>query len=266
MSATMELKVGPPDVEVRFGEKGGEVSFVVYSAVPAHRDTLARMVACWNACEGVSTESLEQNAPVKGMAERAKPGAKGATILTASGNYFDFLRPELSTFTAWDVAHALSHICRYTGHCREHYSVAQHSVLVSRIVPPEDALAGLLHDAAEAFIGDVSKPLKNLLPDYQLIERRVEAAVMARFGLPSELPASVKHADLVLLKTEKRDLLADHRATGWDRFGCPTQWEPRDPEEWTGLNHIECLAETIVPMAPGAAAEAFMARFVELTK
>ena len=169
------------------------------------------------------------------------------TILTAEATYFDFTNPEASAFGIESVAHALSHICRYTGHCHTFYSVAQHSVLVSYAVPQEHALAGLLHDSAEAFIGDVAKPLKRLLPDYQALEARIEAAVFGRFGLSPELPACVKTADLVLLVTEKRDLMPNCRH-----------------EEWN-IQGIEPLERHIRPWSSDQAKRAFLERFTELT-
>lgn len=95
-------------------------------------------------------------------------------ILTYTGLHFPLLKPEYFHFNILDIAHALSQLCRFTGHTSSFYSVAQHSVMVASLVPADQALAALMHDAAEAYLGDVSSPLKALLPDYKLIETNVE--------------------------------------------------------------------------------------------
>lgn len=168
-------------------------------------------------------------------------------ILIRSGNYFDFLQPEQRKFTIEDIAYALSNICRFGGHTKEFYSVAQHSVLASHIVSdPFDKFPALMHDAAEAFIGDVTKPLKNLLPDLQAIEKRVEKAVFDQFGITMPLPKSVKIADLVLLATEQRDLMPFHDDT------------------WPSIADVTPLAMTIEPLGPQEAYDVFMQRYHEL--
>lgn len=130
------------------------------------------------------------------------------TILTRSGLQINLLRPDPACIHLEDIAHALGNLCRFTGHTRQFYSVAQHSVHVSHLVPPEHALAALLHDATEAYLGDVSSPLKHQLPAYREIEARMESAIATRFGLTLPLHPSIKAADLVALATEKRDLMA----------------------------------------------------------
>jgi hypothetical protein len=172
-------------------------------------------------------------------------------IRTASGRKFDFVNIEANEILIDDIAHALSHVNRFTGHTRIAYSVAQHSVMVSRIVPIEHALAGLLHDATEAYLGDVSSPLKQLLPEYKALEARVEAHVLGAFGLPAALPTAVKHADLVMLATEKRDLM-------------PRPIE--GSETWSMLEGIEPLPVHVAPLPASSARFLFMKRFRELTR
>jgi hypothetical protein len=175
-------------------------------------------------------------------------------IQTYSGGKVDLLDPRPDQFNVTDVAHALSNLCRYTGHVPRFYSVAQHSVLVSRQVPPEDAFAGLMHDAAEAYVGDCSSPLKRAMrkiglqagptSPYDEIERRIAAALAERFGLPPKLPESVKVADLRMLMTEKAML--GKEAQSWD------------------LN-VEPYPDLVIdPLPPEPAWALFVDRFVEL--
>lgn len=127
-------------------------------------------------------------------------------ILTASGVRFDLFAPTVDMIRIEDIAHALSQVNRFGGHTRFPYSVAQHSVLVSRHVPPSDALTGLMHDATEAYVGDVVRPLKRRLPDYVAIEDRLWQVIRLRFDLGPITPA-IKVADERALQTERRDAM-----------------------------------------------------------
>lgn len=130
-----------------------------------------------------------------------------ATIKTNLGRYFFFHRPWHHDFAVKEIAYALSYINRFTGHAGS-YSVAQHSVLVSYLVPAEHALEGLLHDAAEAYLGDVASPLKQLIRlSYKPLELNVEAALSYQHCLKFPFPPCIKHADLIMLLTEHRDLM-----------------------------------------------------------
>ncbi len=140
------------------------------------------------------------------------------TILTIEGEYFDFTAPEKWRGSIQTVAHALAHICRFGGHTKRFYSVAQHCVLMSYIVPPKHALHALLHEAGEPFAGDMPAPLKMLLPEYKAIEKRIEAAVLARFDLEPTLPACIKEADHIMLATEQRDLMVQKGKEIWTRL------------------------------------------------
>lgn len=128
-------------------------------------------------------------------------------IQTFTGKRFDLSNPQPEMVCINDIAHALANVCRFTGHCQGFYSVAQHSVFVARLVPQELRLQALLHDATEAYIADLSTPLKRMLPGYRDIEERVWAAVATHFGLPLEHAPQIKHADSVMLMMERRDLL-----------------------------------------------------------
>lgn len=178
-------------------------------------------------------------------------------ILTASGRYFDFLSPDPKSIVIEDIATALSRICRFTGHTTQFYSVAQHSVLVSFLVPPQYALQGLLHDASEAYLGDVSSPLKQLLPDYKAIEHRVERAILERFGLPFPLHPAIKEADLAALVSERSFLMPE-----------PTEsCRVTDALAWKWAEGIRGTDLVIAPAySPAVAHAAFMDRYNVLTK
>lgn len=132
-----------------------------------------------------------------------------------SGRCFNLLDPDGSSFTIDDIAWGLANTCRFGGQTRRFYSVAEHSVNVLRLVPPEYAMHALFHDAAEAIVGDVPSPLKHLLPDYQRIENSVQLALEQRLPISAFDKVAVKHADLVMLAAEREALMPD---TGdeWD--------------------------------------------------
>ena len=133
----------------------------------------------------------------------------GPYVLMASGQRFEFDQPEPEMIDPHDIAHHLAMIPRFTGATRWHYSVAQHSFLVSLRVPKEHALQALLHDASEAYLNDIAMPLKHhrIMKEYRALETRVQRMIYLKFGVEPVMHRTVKQADLVMLATEKRDLM-----------------------------------------------------------
>ncbi len=137
-------------------------------------------------------------------------GEQHSWIQTYSGRKFFPLNPVLDSIVIQDIAHALSMQCRFTGHCKFHYSIAYHSILVSYLCDEEFSLHGLLHDASEAYIADISSPIKRTVDfeRYREIEKHLQDMIYERFGLSKEEPPSVKKADRLMLATEASQLLS----------------------------------------------------------
>lgn len=160
-------------------------------------------------------------------------------ILTSEGNQFTFGDPTVKV-SINDIAHSLSQLCRWTGHTREIYTVAEHSLRVCSQVflnsPPEKrvewALWGLLHDASEAYLGDVSSPLKRYLKangaGYDELEKTTQKLIIEQLGPGGPMPDLVKHYDEVLLATEARDLLPNVHSDWLNAFPAPLS-EPITP-------------------------------------
>lgn len=180
------------------------------------------------------------------------PVPEGEWIQTYSGVAFDLENPQPYMIRLMDVAHALSQTCRFTGHTSKFYSVAQHSVMVSYLSNPQNALVGLLHDFTEAYLTDLATPVKRLLPEYYNMEKRIWLAGSGKWGLPEELPSDVKEADKAALGWEAWIHFNEEPINGWCDFPY-------------GLRDL-VPAELLQPLYPEYAEKAFIYRFVELTQ
>jgi uncharacterized protein len=131
--------------------------------------------------------------------------SRGNWICTFTGKRFHVTDPSIDEICIEDIAHALAMMCRFSGHVRDFYSVAEHSVHMSYLVPPEHAFEALMHDASEAYIVDIPRPLKYSpeMSGYSAIEERVQGLINQKFGLPNEMTPIVKHYDNVMLVTEQ---------------------------------------------------------------
>jgi len=177
-----------------------------------------------------------------------KFGCLGSSIKTFSGAYFDLADPQVSAIDLYSIAVPLSRIPRFGGHSPLAYNVAEHCCLCVEVAKSESASielcqAVLMHDATEAFVGDVIKPLKMLLPEYDVIESRIENAIGLRFGIDFErYRDSIKRIDRMMLKREKM-----------------TFW-PSDSTQWQGF--AECVPAKVKPQC--VSSPLARERFIEL--
>lgn len=170
----------------------------------------------------------------------------GDWMQTASGRAFWPLDPRPEDVFIEDIAHALAFQCRFGGHCKRPYSIAQHSVLIARSLPRHLALQGLLHDATEAFVMDLIRPIKSSVPAYKGIEHGVHLAIAQRFGLPAVFDPAIKRADMAILADEMAQLMAPP----------PTPWHLPEPP----------LGITIRPWSAQRARRIFLYEFHRLTE
>jgi uncharacterized protein len=177
-------------------------------------------------------------------------------IQTFTGKAFDLLKPDASMVCVEDIAHHLALINRFTGATAVPYSVAQHSVLVSRVVPPELALPALLHDAAEAYATDVSRPLKEAMRSlnygrptaYDAISREIERVIGERFGVEIvHLDPRIKDADMRMLATERVHL----------HHSAPKSWD------WKAEAYAMCPSD-IAPWPWYESERLFLVRFAQV--
>jgi len=128
---------------------------------------------------------------------------------TYTGKRFDFINVDVDNIDIVDIAHSLAYSCRYGGHCKEFYSIAQHSVICSAYVPQEYQFEALMHDAAEAYIGDIVSPLKGQLRNLPAIERVIEQSIANKFGLIYPFPPVILKVDRQLALAERKFLFND---------------------------------------------------------
>jgi hypothetical protein len=181
------------------------------------------------------------------------PPAPGPYLQTVSGRWVNPFDPDPAQLDPGDIARALANQCRFGGHCRAFYSVAQHSVIVSRLVEErggdvEDVFAALMHDATEAYLGDMPHPLKHRSPlgvAFREAERHLERAIRERFAIKPDVP-QIKPAD--------RELLAAERVAFSE-----------DLWHWPELEGVEPVDLELEPWSPDEAARAFAERYAELS-
>src|SRR3954453_16679458 len=180
------------------------------------------------------------------------PPAPGPYLQTVSGRFGNPFDPDPEQLDARDIARGLPNLSRFGGHTRAFYSVAQHSVIVSELVEArggdaEDAFAALMHDATEAYLGDMPHPIKHRSPlgaAFKAAEDHLEAAIRDRFAIRADVP-EIKRVDRALLATERRAFSTE-------------DWH------WPELDGVEPLELELSAWSPDEASAAFARRYAEL--
>jgi hypothetical protein len=142
--------------------------------------------------------------------KRFQPGPTQATIQTYTGRLFNPFKPHLDDIDIRDIARALSFTCRFGGHVKWFYSVADHSILVTELLPLKLKLWGLLHDASEAYLSDMVRPLKHTvaMTEYRETEHVIQTMIYKKFGLTDVEPKDeIKYADTQALAIEMPAIL-----------------------------------------------------------
>ena len=166
---------------------------------------------------------------------------------TSSGKRFSLQAPDVAQIDIKDIAHGLAYQCCYNGQTSHFYSLAQHSLLVASLVPAQHRLAALLHDAAAAYFGGAAWPLRQLLPDFPALEKKIMAAVGEKFAVTDFHASAIRRAHLIILSTEQRDV---YPGTGIPLLSGASAPIPR----------------RIDFMSPEEAKYQFLERFFELTR
>ena len=175
-------------------------------------------------------------------------------IETYTGIQFEFLDPQPKHFNIIDIAHALSMTCRYTGHCRTFYSVAEHSWHMARMLEgcsKDIQLAALLHDGSEAYLPDVASPIKKHLSDYNDMEDAILVALFKKYHLEYPMHPAIKLADRAMLSIEARHLLPS-QGNDWDMWKHTTRPKIDDAYKPVGMD-------------PKQAKAVFLEKYSELT-
>jgi uncharacterized protein len=191
---------------------------------------------------------MQAGAKSKGGGVNNEGRHAGNWMQTYTGRAFYPMDPYVEDVDPLDIAHALSLICRYGGHVRRFMSVAEHCVLMSHAVSPQNALWALLHDATEAYVGDMVRPLKHAMPAYRAAEDRLMAVICDRFGIDHACPAEVKVADNRILRDERDALMS------------------APPLPWTSIESQPALGVKVEGWSPVEAEKRYLDRLAELAR